>query len=356
MRRSVLAMTMALPLAAFAQSAPAEDGPQTLMEHGRVRQAATLSESRLKSNPKDVESLRVLATIRAIEKKWDEAGDLAEKAVAAAPNDADAHYAAAQVAGMQAQAASVLKKPGLAGRFRKETEKALAIDPNHENVLEGMIAFHREAPGIVGGDRKKGAEFAERLMKVDPTRGWLQKADNAFDDKDSVTAESCLRNAVMVKGEPRAKMALASYLIQPWRNPDEAEKLAREAVAAEPWRAGGWTVIAVREALRKQWSEMDATLAKAEAAIPGNFGPHYQVARVLITEKLDGARAEALLRRYLTVQPEIGGPSHAGAHWRLGQALEMQGKPSEAIAEFQTAAKLDPKLDGPKKDLKRLKG
>jgi len=160
----------------------------------------------------------------------------------------------------------------------------------------------------------------------------------------------------MVKGEPRAKLALAGYLIQPWRNPDEAEKLAREAVDAEPWRVGGWTVLAVRQAFRKQWSEMDATLAKAESAIPGNLSPHYQVARVLITEKLDGARAEALLRRYLKTQPEIGAPSYAGAHWRLGQALEMQGKPGEAIAEFQTASKLDPKLDGPKKDLKRLKG
>jgi len=148
MRRSVLAMTMALPLAAFAQAAPAEDGPQTLMEHGRVRQAATLSESRLKSNPKDVESLRVLATIRAIEKKWDEAGDLAEKAVAAAPNDADAHYAAAQVAGMQAQAASVLKKPGLAGRFRKETEKEItyATSPTStgcNRIIQGGLLLRR---------------------------------------------------------------------------------------------------------------------------------------------------------------------------------------------------------------------
>lgn len=357
MRHFCLAMALAVPITAVSITPTfAQDGPQALMDHGRVRQAAAAAESRLKSNSKDVESLRVLATIRALEKKWADAQDLAERAVAAGPNDADAHYALAQVAGMQASSASVLKKPGLAGKFKKEAEKALEINPNHEDAMEGMIAFHRQAPGIVGGDKKKGAAFADRLMKVNPTRGWLEKADNALDDKDSVLAESCLRKAVAVKGEPRAKVALASYLIQPWRKPDEAERLAREAADAEPWRVGGWTVLAMHHAYRKQWSEMDATLAKAETALSGNLSPHYQVARILITERTDGARAEALLRRYLSVPPEIGAPSYAGAHWRLGQALELQGKPKEAIAEFQTASKLDPKLEGPKKDLKRLKG
>jgi tetratricopeptide (TPR) repeat protein len=92
------------------------------------------------------------------------------------------------------------------------------------------------------------------------------------------------------------------------------------------------------------------------AALPGNLGPHYQVARVMITEKIDPARAETLLRRYLNVEPEIGQPSYAGAHWRLGQALEQEGRKADAIAEYQTATRLDPKLEGPKKDLRRLKG
>ena len=80
-----------------------------------------------------------------------------------------------------------------------------------------------------------------------------------------------------------------------------------------------------------------------------------QAARVMITEKTDPARAEALLRRYLEVEPEIGYPSHAGAHWRIGQALEQLGRKPEAIAEMQTALKMDPSLDGAKRDLKRLK-
>jgi hypothetical protein len=36
--------------------------------------------------------------------------------------------------------------------------------------------------------------------------------------------------------------------------------------------------------------------------------------------------------------------------------LEKQGKRSEAVAEMETAVKLDPKLEDAKKDLKRLRG
>jgi len=360
MKRAALAMTLFVTLAAGVGSgglvpARADDGPLALMERGQLRRAAAVAESRIKTKPEDVEALRVLATIRAQQKRFDEATQLAERAVAAAPKDADAHFALARVAGMHAQSASVLKKPGLAGRFRKEAEIALALNPNHEDAMEGMVEFYRQAPGMMGGDKKKSAAMADRLVQVNPTAGWLEKADVAIDDKDTTLAESCLRKAA-AKGEPRAKLALASWLVQPWRQPDEAERLAREALEAEPWRAGGWALLAIRQAHEKRWPDVDATLARAEAAIPGNLGPHYQAARTMIADRSDPARGATLLRRYLAVEPEIGQPSHAGAHWRLAQALEQQGRKPEAIAELRTALKLDPKLEGAKQDLKRLKG
>jgi TolA-binding protein len=67
-------------------------------------------------------------------------------------------------------------------------------------------------------------------------------------------------------------------------------------------------------------------------------------------------RAERYLRHYLSREPEYGAASHATAHWRLGLALEKQGKKDEATSEFAAAVKADPKLDDAKKDLKRLKG
>ena len=53
--------------------------------------------------------------------------------------------------------------------------------------------------------------------------------------------------------------------------------------------------------------------------------------------------------------PEIGAPTHANARWRLGQALEKQGRKDEALAEVSASVKADPKNEDAKKDLKRLK-
>ena len=356
MHRSWVAMKLAVALVVlWVPEAVAEDGPMSLMRLGHLRRAAAAAETRIATKPDDVEALCVLARVRAQQKRFDEATKLAERAVAADPNSPDAHYALGLVAGTKAQFSSVLKQPGLAGKFKKEAEKALAIDPNHEEAIGGLVEFYRRAPGIMGGDKKKSAEFADRLMQVNATVGWLLKADLAFDDKDTVVAERALRSAVAVKGEPRAKVSLANWLVASWRKPDEAERLAREAIDAEPVRTGGWAVLASRQAQQKRWTELDATLAGASSAIPWNLGPHYQAARVIISEKTDPARAEALLRRYLEVEPEIGYPTHAGAHWRLGQALEQLGRKPEAIAEMQTALKMDPSLEGAKRDLKRLK-
>jgi tetratricopeptide (TPR) repeat protein len=356
MRIRLVILAVTLGLAVVVITSRAEDSLGTLIDHGRLRQAASVAQARLATKPDDAEALRVLATVRATERRFDEAMKLAEKAIAAAPRDPDAHFALAQVCGMEAPRASTLRKPGLASRFKKEAEATLALDPDHDAATAAMIEYYRVAPGFLGGDKKKAAALADHLVQIHPTSGWLEKADLAASDKDTAQVEACFRKAVEVGHEPRAKVALAGWLATPWRKPDEAERLAQEAVEAEPWRVSAWAVIAGCQALQKRWTDLDATLAAAEGAVPGNLGPHYQAARAILAVKTEPTRAEALLRRYLTVEPEIGQPSHAGAHWRLGQALEQEGKKPEAIAEIQIALKLDDSLEGAKKDLKRLKG
>jgi tetratricopeptide (TPR) repeat protein len=344
-----------LVLGLLAGVARAQDDDLTLLlQRGQLRRAAMVAQKRLGTHPDDAVALSVLARVRAEDGRQDEATKLAERAIAAAPNSADAHYALALVCGMHAQRAGLVGKVGLAKRFKKEAEAALALDSSHAEALEGMIEFHRQAPGIVGGDKKKAAEFTDRLMRVDPTRGWIEKAGIASDEKDSVAAERDLRQAVDL-GQPSAKLALANYLSRRWRKPDESARLAHEVVEAEPWRAGAWALLAMSQASQRQYGDLDATLAQTESAVPGNLGPHYQAARVLIVEKGDAARAEALLRRYLDAEPEIGTPSHAAARWRLALALEREGRKPEAISELEAALKLDPKLDAAKSDLRRLR-
>jgi tetratricopeptide (TPR) repeat protein len=333
------------------------DDAKVLFDHGLYRRAAAEYEKRLAAAPKDAEAASMLSLVRAMQGDKANALKLAQAAAEADPKSADAQYALAEAYGREAREASVLRQPGLAGKMKKAAEAALAIDPNHIDALEISSDFYRFAPGIMGGDKKKSVDYVDRMVKVDPVAGWIKRAEIAGESKDSVRAAECYRQAAAVQPpSPRAQVALASWLLQPWRDPATCEKLALGAVEAEPWRTSGWQVLAALYAYKERWSDLDDVLKRSEAAEPTHLGPWFTAGRQVLNAGKDPARAESYLRHYLTREPEIGGRSWAMARWQLGLALERQGKKPEAVAELESAVKLDPKLDDAKKDLKRLRG
>jgi tetratricopeptide (TPR) repeat protein len=282
---------------------------------------------------------------------------LAAAAAAAAPNDAVVQYAYAEVCAEKAQSVSMLKAAGWAGKLKKAAEAALAADPKSADAMEMLIEFHLRAPGVMGGNKQQAAALWKRLEQADPAAAALQKAGEAFRAKDTTLAAQWLAKAAEVKPpSPRALIRYASYLSPSFRDPARAEKLALQAVELEPWRTSGWQVLAVLYAFQQRDDELEKVLERAEAADPSHLSPRYQAARQLLSMKRDPARAERYLRAYLAKPTEFGAPTHGGARWRLGQALELQGKKSEAIAEIEQAVKLDPKLDAAWKDLTRLRG
>ena len=352
---SLAAMSFAAGLG-FAAPAGADDA-KALYEHGLMRRAAAACEQQLAANPKDAEAGAMLSRITSNMGDANRALELAAAAAAADPKCADAQYALAEVYGRKAQHASVLSQPGLVGKMRKAADAALAIDPNHVDALEILVDFHRFAPGIMGGDRKKVVEYGDRLVRVDPVSGWLKKAEVALGAKDTTEAGECYKRAAAVEpANGRARVAYASWLAPPWRDPASAEKLAQAAVEAEPWRTGGWQVLAALYAHQGRWDDLTSTLQKSEAAEPTHLAPWYQAGRQLVVDGKEPARAESYLRHYLSREPEVGAQTVATARWRLGLALEQQGKKSEALTELSAAVKLDPKLDDAKKDLKRVRG
>jgi tetratricopeptide (TPR) repeat protein len=344
-------------LAAAPGIAGADGDPVTLYEHGSYRRAAAAAEQRIAANPADAVALGVLARVRAEQNRFDEAVVLGERAVKAAPGSADAHYALAETQGQVAESGGMMKGLGAARAFKREAEATLAIDPGHPEALASLIQFHRLAPGIVGGDRKKAAELTDRLVAADPVRGWFVRAQDALRAKDSTRAEQCWHRAAESESHGvRAKVALASWLASTERDIAGAERLATEAAEAEPWRIGAWQVLAGVQAHGRRWAELDATLAKSEAATDGRLEAWYTAARQMVVERVEPARAERYLRHYLEREPEIGSLSPAAARWRLALALEQQSRRPDAVAELRTALRLDPRFEPAKKDLKRLKG
>lgn len=349
MRRLATLLTLLLVLGSSARA----DDVAALLERGHLRKAESALVRRLEAAPADGAALEKLSRLRTDQGRYDEAVTLAERAIAAEPRSAAARYALAAAYGVKARNSGALRAAGAARRYKKEAEATLALDPSHPRALEGLIEFHSRAPGLVGGDKQRIPGLLDRLTAAAPATGWMVRARLAAQANDTLAAAAHFRRAA-ASGDGAARLALANWLAPPWREPAAALRIARELVATEPWRQGAWALIATLEAQQGDLDALDRTLAAAEAADPEHLGATYSAARTLVTTRRDPVRAERMLRRYLAVPAEIGWPSHAGARWRLAQALEQQGRVSEAVAELRVAVNEQPDLDGAKKDLQRL--
>ncbi|NOT34872.1 MAG: tetratricopeptide repeat protein [Candidatus Eisenbacteria bacterium] len=335
----------------------AADEIDRLIEQGRYRLARTRLEAVVAARPNDAREQARLAGLLQQFGELDRAAAAGEKAVALAPNDAQAHWALASVLGEKAQKAGTLQQLGLARRFKKEAERAAELDPKHFDSRIGLMVFHLEAPGIVGGDKKQAKALRDQIVALDPARAWQARSRFAAESRDTHALAAIYREAV--KQNPRdysAHITLASYLSPPWRSErGETERVAREALAIDPERSAAYALLAQVLANQKRWDELDALLAEAAAKFPDGRGPQYQAARVTLQFDAEAARSEKWLRYYLAVPPEPGSPTHAAARWRLAQAIEKQGRRDEAIAELKAAVALDPKFEPARKELKRLK-
>lgn len=347
-----------LAVACLAVTALAQNDIQALIDGGHHKRARAAVEERLKKNPNDADALQLKSRLL-MSTSVDQAEQLAEKSVQLDPNNANAWAQLANAKGRKAQRASVFSQMGLGREAKKAGDKAIELNPNHPDALHFLIAFHREAPGIVGGDKKKADEYMQRLLKVDPVRGNLLLAENAIDDKQMDKVEGYYKMALQANPKDyRAQMNMAGYYanIDKARNYPLAEHHAREALKIDPSRPSAWVTLSALLALQKKWAEVEATVNETKKRFPGNLNPQFQAARVMVQTGENFPLAERYLAEYLKEQPEPNAPGHEAAHWRLGLLYEKQGKKAEAIASMRTALRLKADFEPAKKDLKRLGG
>ena len=287
----------------------------------------------------------------------EDAVTLAERAVAADPNSAEAHTTLAKAYGQKALKASMFSQMSLARSAKKEVDRALQLEPTHIGANNFLIDYLMNAPGIVGGDKNKARDIASAMIKTDAMEGNFAWARIAQHEKQPAEALKYFKTAVQAAPDAyrsHANLANAYITVEPkdWK---AAETEAKTALRLDPDRHGGYTILAAVYAHDKRWSELDELLARSEKQIPDNLTPYLQAGNQALNDQSDLPRAERYLRKYVSQQPEGLMPSLAFAHWRLATALERQSKKPEAIAELEAAVRLDPDLEGPKKDLKRLK-
>lgn len=336
-------------------TAGAQSELMSLLDDGHYKRARAIAEARLKQNPKDAEALYAMARVRQAYNDLEGAHSFAERAVAADGSKATYHCLLGQTSGNKAQKAGVFSKFGLGRAVKKEGEAGLQLDAKQSDCYHLLIAFHLQAPGMIGGDPKKAQELADKLMTIDPVEGYYAQARIAQHNKQTDKLNDLYIKAAQANPRSYKANLTVAGIYGGQKKFDLAEKHAREALKAEPNRHGAFSVLAQLLVAQDKWTELDGLLAQAEKAAPENLNPYFQAGRVALIENKELPRAERYFRKYLTQEPEGGAPSKAAAHWRLGLVLEKQGKKDQARQEIRTAVALDPAFEPAKKDLERLK-
>src|SRR5262249_54678817 len=280
----------------LAFAAGADPDPDLLIEQQHYKQARKGLEDRLTRNARDLKAVELLAKIRLEGKQNDDVIKMMEQVLPQNGNNAEFHIILADAYGQKAQrdGAGTFERTHLGRSMKKEGDTALALDPGNLDALEGMMQFHLEAPGIVGGDKKKAHEYADRMVAIDPVRGNLAQAQIAFSENHEESVETFYQKALVAN--PKSYNALISigafYLGDRHRDYERSDKYLHQALQVDPARSGAYSVLAQSLAAREKWPELEQLLASAEKNVPDDFSYYYQAARILLNTGKDNARAE----------------------------------------------------------------
>ena len=345
-------------MSALALSAGEPDA-QTLFDNGHYKRARDLAEAGYRAHSNNARSNYLLALLRHQFGKLDEAAKYAETAVRLDPKASAYHRELGDIYADQADTASIFKQLGLARKCRAEFEAALAIAPKDPDNLYDQMLYFLQAPGVVGGDKKKAVETAQEILKINPARGYLALAHIARSEKEDAKLEDLYKKAV--EADPKhyeARIALAQFYLEPQHtNASAAEQQSRAALDLNRDRMDAYRWLVYALVFQKRFEDAAKLITRAEAAIPDDLAPYVHAARAMLREGVELPRAESYLKKYMneTKEPEPASPSIAGAHWSLGLVYEKEGRKAEARSELETAVRLNPNFEPAKRDLKRLK-
>jgi tetratricopeptide (TPR) repeat protein len=349
-------LVCACSLAAPRAPAPDAADADSLIRTGHWKRARAILEPQVSVHPQDAKIAYQLAQVKMALKDFAGALPLARHAVELDVENSNYHLKLGQVYGEMAARASIFAAGSLALKFRKEVEIALQLDPKNLDALDSMMQFKFQAPGFMGGDKKRARALAEEITRLNPSQGYLAHAEIAELEKNQVEVKAWLAKAV--EADPRNYRALKElaefYTYSPHAEYDAAINYAHQALHLDPTRVDAYWILARAFVLQGRWGDLDTILANAERSVPDDLRPFYEAARTLLEAGKDYPRAEGYIRKYLSQEPEGEEPDVADAHRLLGLVFEKEGRSAEARAEILTALRLKRDFRSAKDDLKRM--
>lgn len=318
-------LAAALLFSGLVFAAPVDD----LMANGHYKRAREAVQAMLAKNPNDAQAHALSAKIKIAFRDYDGGVAEAEQSVKLDPKSAFTHFAWASTCAEAAGPASYLKALSMVKCLKREVDAALAIDPGHIQTLLVQMLFYFKAPSLVGGDKNKAQQIADKVAGLSPVWGALAHARLAEELGNDPEKELHMKKAVALGPEmysTRTKMGLFYCCDAKAKHPDLAEKVAKEAIAIDPTNVGGYQVLAKVYSIASRWSELDDILVKGEQAVADDFVPYYAAAETLLEQNREYVRAEKYLSKYLSIPPEGEQPTAAVAKQKLAIAQKNAQK------------------------------
>ena len=159
---------------------------------------------------------------------------LFEQAVKAAPRVARYLHWYGRALGRRAQQVIFFRAMSLAGKVRENFELAAQLEPGSREILNDLLEYYLEAPGIVGGGLDKAQTVAERLARISSAEGHRAQARILAKRKELPGAERELRRALELEPDQVGRLIdLASFLSRA-RRYAEADALYDKAAQMAP--------------------------------------------------------------------------------------------------------------------------
>jgi tetratricopeptide (TPR) repeat protein len=235
-------------------------------------------------------------------------------------SSAEAHYWLGSAAGSMAGSVNFFSAASYAKQIKVEFEKAAQLDPTLIEARMGLIQFHLQAPGIVGGDEDQIPVLLAQISALDKGAGLRATAGVRLGEKDNAGAEALYRQALSLDAADADALAAMVGLMC---------KDKRFAPAAEL---------------------LKAALAKA----PDAPKIRYQSGKFSALSGTDLVAGLANLDALIASKPMPKAVSQAGLHYRRGQILALLNRKPEAITALERALQIDP-MKEVKAELARLR-
>src|SRR5437016_4823746 len=203
-----------------------------LLAAGRVDDAIASLQAQLKSSPNDAASYHYLCRAYFALADWDRAISACEKSVALASENSDYHLWLGRAYGEKADRVNPFSAASLAGKVRREFERAVQLDPKSVEARADLAEFYLDAPGIMGGGQDKSRAQADQLAQLSPEKAHYVLGRLAEKNKDQALAEKEYRAAIDAsKGHALEWFNLALFYKHNNRS-DEMEKILQRAADA----------------------------------------------------------------------------------------------------------------------------